>query len=224
MLNEALEIKQKDKIAIIGSGGKTTFAYNLARKNQDKITILTTSTKMYEIKDKNFNNLYNETNANKLKKGVNLCGKIIDNKVNALDDFSGFYKNCDLFIYEADGAKELPYKAWKSNEPVILEDTNKIVGIVPLHLLNHRLNKDFIHRFDEFLKVFKVSENDVISIDLIEKICLKMFEIPISNSSNFIFFNRCDDLKVLNELAKRLKNFRLLAGFLKEEKYIRLNF
>ncbi|MBZ7982755.1 putative selenium-dependent hydroxylase accessory protein YqeC [Campylobacter sp. RM12640] len=224
MLNEALDIKYKDKIAIIGSGGKTTFAYNLAKQNQDKITILTTSTKMYEVKDINFNNLYNQTSITNLKKGVNLCGKIIDNKVNALDDFSDFYKNCDLFIYEADGAKELPYKVWKNNEPVILENTNKIIGIIPLHLLNYQLNENFIHRFDDFLQVFEVSKNDVLSIDLIEKICLKMFENISLNSDNFIFFNRCDDLKVLNELAKRLKNFRLLAGFLKEEKYIRLNF
>lgn len=227
-LNEILNIKNNDVIAIIGSGGKTTLAYNLAKINKDKITVLTTTTKMFLVTENDIktpvNNFYD--NFDTPKKGINLFGKIHDNKVTPLnnDDFKTLIKQSDLFIYEADGSKCLPLKAWNDKEPVILQNTTKCVGVLPLHILNHKITPEYIHRYDLFLDKFNVKENDVIDEKLIAKICVEMFSKIDNKIEKFILFNRTLDIIQAKTIANMLKDYQIFIGDLFKNQYKKINF
>ncbi|WP_267523064.1 selenium cofactor biosynthesis protein YqeC [Campylobacter sp. MG1] len=227
-LNQILDIKNNDVVAIIGSGGKTNLAYNLSKINQDKITVLTTTTKMFIIKKDDINASVNE-NYNKFispTKGINIFGNIYENKIQPLDNdkMQNLIKESELFIYEADGSKMLPLKAWNDKEPVILENTTKCVGVLPLHILNHKVSPEIIHRYDLFLDKFSVKEGQIIDEALIVKICNEMFCKIDNKIEKFIFFNRTLDTINATKISKLLKKYKIFIGDLFKDKYIKINF
>lgn len=212
-ITNCLEIKKGDKIAIIGAGGKTSLAKSLALENKALKTILTTSTKMYNDFDDNFNNLIDKEIL--LENGVNIVGKSIANKF-YLDD-KNLLKNADLIIYEADGAKKKPFKGYKDDEPVFLKDTNKCVGVIAYSYLNKNINESFIHRFSLFQKQFS---HKIISNDFIKELIKLIFRD--FKGIKYIYLKECKDLNLAKNLADSLNDFKVFASF--NNSYTRINY
>lgn len=220
-LNEILNIKKGDVIAIIGSGGKTTLAYNLAKENTRNKFLLTTTTKMKKSNYEYINYFYDKL-CDELPDGVSFFGKSIeDNKISAIceNDLQRLIKQCDICVYEADGSKEKPLKAWNSDEPVILQNTNKCIGVMPLFLLGKKLNEDLVHRFSIFENTFKTTYFDN---ELAIKICREMFKKIDKNIEKYIYFNRVSDELALKNIANNLSDFKIFASL--KDSYERINF
>lgn len=140
---EYLQVKNQDIISVSGAGGKTStiklLAKNLVRKH--KKVLITTTTKMFKtadaitIRDKNLLK-------QKLKQqNWVFTGQDYGKKISSWDEefLREIISLTDITLIEADGAKRLPFKFPKQNEPVYISSSNKVVYIVGMSALNQPL-------------------------------------------------------------------------------------
>ena len=232
MLKKILNIKNGDILSIVGSGGKTTTMFTLGRELINSKTLLTTSTKIgrqvgidYETIDKfeDLKNMY-------IKSGIYLSGNSVENnKFTGIDnmDLEMISYLFDYIIIEADGAKMMPLKGWREIEPVILNGSNKTLGIIPIDIYNMKLKDINIFNRDIFMDIVgneKVyfDKECIYSLTTYEK---GLFKNSIGDKT--LFLNRCDELNEeiileFDDLAIRLKkekNINTILGSAKMEKY-----
>lgn len=221
MLKDLLGLKKRDIVSIVGSGGKTTTMYHLARELINNKVLISTSTKIVVDNQEDFITINNISELTKMeiKPKVYLTGNTISNKKftgitnEQLDEIKNKF---DYILIEADGSKNLPLKGWRENEPVILNKSNKILGVIPVDIINLELNKIEIFERDLFNDIVG-KEKTIFDIDCIYKILtsdkgiFKGFE-----GEKFLLLNKCDNKGLLKdyyhikeELEKRLFNYNI---------------
>lgn len=170
------EILPNRVISIIGSGGKTTLMYALAKKlaSLQKKVIITTSTKIFVPKDYpyvlipnisnldkvNKNDIFSEISSVLNKNSICCTGILYTEKLTPdqykLSSFTNsginaneLLKRCnaDYILIEADGSKHMPLKFPSINEPVIVPESDMVIGVVGLWCIGKPL-KDVCHRFE----------------------------------------------------------------------------
>lgn len=233
-LSSMLDIKKGDIVSIVGSGGKTTLMFRLANELKDKYKVLvTTSTKIY-MPDKKYK-IYATVDSyidsfNKLDNGITVIAKDVNIESNKLigindDDLDILIKYFDIILIEADGSRGLPLKGWKEYEPVILESSNKTIGVIPANIINKKIDADFVHNHDEFNILTDYSNN--LDFEAIGKICTHKNGLFKNSRENlYLFLNQADteeDIKNSRELSVYLEeynhNFKICWGSLKKEEY-----
>lgn len=237
-LNEIFNLNKGDVVSIVGTGGKTTLMFQLGKelKNRYKV-LLTTSTKIYKPTNEKYDYIYTSMKNYKydnIKKGITVLSKDINynnNKLLGIDDkdLEDVIEDFDLVVIEADGSRNLPLKGWKKHEPSILLKTNKTIGIIPISVLERKINEDEIYGYEEF-KCF-LRNGDIIDKEVIGRICSSTNGI-FKNSSGklYLYINKVEsteDLKKVLDLANYLKNnisgdpfdFKICCGSLKEGVY-----
>ena len=136
-------------ISIVGAGGKTSVMFHLAEelKSMGRRVIVTTSTHIQY--PENYQTVVTEQASDleglrwedrilvvggsvkeaRLPAGGELCRKLggmEPSQIAALADW------CDVLLIEADGARRLPFKAPADHEPVIIPETDAVIGCVGL--------------------------------------------------------------------------------------------
>ncbi len=154
-LIKALDIDlETDKIiTVVGAGGKTSTIFELGKElsNLNKKVIITTTTHMRLEEDfilvEDNNDIENFKNILKNKKIIKIGKKESEYKVKSLDMklLRKVISLTDFLLIEGDGSKNLPLKVPKDNEPVIIEETNLVVGIMGFDSLDKKI-KDICHR------------------------------------------------------------------------------
>jgi probable selenium-dependent hydroxylase accessory protein YqeC len=219
-LKDIFELCQNDIVSIVGSGGKTTLMFKIGNelRYQYKV-LLSTSAKIMVPRRECYEHIYTCLDDYKkdrlnVDKGITILSKTVDyerNKLIGIDDYDLQCVADDYYVVviEADGSRRLPLKGWKSHEPVVLNMTNKTIGVIPGDMLDKRINRDNIYGFEEF-KDFLGSE-DVFNNVVVGRICSS--EVGIfknSKGKRYLFINKIDDekdLKRVIELAKYLDEF-----------------
>lgn len=231
-LSKAINLNIKENIAVIGMGGKSSFCYNLCLENIDKKIALSTTTKMYEAsfldikcKEELFHTFY-EVLPKTLYKGVNFFGKSLNTNPPKVGFISEDFLSCvskisDNFIYEADGSKQKMLKCWKQNEPVFLQNTHKIIGILPIKVLYKQINESFIHNILLFLQKTNTKLNDIITFDILRKVVFEMFKKAPKNAKKYIFINHVENEKDLENAIKlsSIFEYEVFLGSLKTKQY-----
>lgn len=231
-LSSVFNIKKGDIVSIVGSGGKTTLMFKLAHELKDKYRVLvTTSTKIYMPSEEYdiYTNIESFIN-NKGKNDITIIAKDINRDNNKLiginnDDLDILKAYFDIILIEADGSKGLPLKGWKEHEPVILNNSNKTIGILPADLVNKKIIPNLVYNLDEFNKL--TENSNLFDFDAIKKICTnKNGLFKDSKGTSYLFLNRADadeNIKTTMELAAYLQeyehNFIICCGSLKNEEY-----
>ncbi len=225
--SEAFGFNTHESIAVIGSHGKTSLCYLLSSENCDKKVALTTSTKIFKItkddlKVKNFYDFYGKNLPKKLFTGVSVFGKFYkEDKISSLNlqDLQYLKTISDMLIYEADGSRCKPFKAWKQNEPVIISQTSVIVGIIPINFIGQKVDESLIHRFELFKQKFQVGLNDLIDENLFIKITHEMFLKAPKNARKILFLNRFESIheKSVKQIAQGLSNIEICVGSIKNK-------
>ncbi|MBU3106852.1 selenium cofactor biosynthesis protein YqeC [Clostridium gasigenes] len=218
-LNKVLELRLGSVISIIGSGGKTTLMYLLAKelKNENKV-LVTTTTKIYKPKkdEVDFLALGNES-FNKLKnsclKGIYAYGIFIndDNKLVGVkpEDLEAKFKYFDYSIIEADGSKRKSIKGWNSNEPIVCNKTNKTIGIISIDILGKEINECNVHRVKEFNKITntkpgeEVNEKNILSVIFNKDGLFKR-----AKGEKILFINKIDSYKEYKDSLFLLKSIK----------------
>ncbi len=226
-ISKVFGFTSNESVAVVGSHGKTSLCITLAIENSEKKVALTTTTKIFPIsKDdlqvKNFYNFYDKELPKSLQKGVNVFGNSCKNdKISSLsgEELKHVHHISDIFIYEADGSKAKPLKAWNEYEPVILEDATSVIGIIPINVFGKKVHEEFIHRFELFCEIFNVKKNDKIDEKLFINIIGEMFKKVPPNAKKILLLNRYEPKfdKIINTISNNLQDIKIFAGNIKEK-------
>lgn len=171
-ITSLLPLNTGDKIAIIGSGGKTTLLWQLAKHAIAPCVMATTTTHMQRqapIPCRLFLQSANQLRAAlPLQPGVYFCGTIepVSGKLSSLpnDELAYFVQQMDAAVMESDGSRTLPLKGWAPHEPVIPPFTTHTVGVIPLWALGKPATEEHIHRFAIFKELTGIQPNQPIGL------------------------------------------------------------
>ena len=169
-LIDSLGLQDKELVAFVGGGGKSSFMRALAEECQQRgyRVLVTTSTKMYRWQLEGQAPLVVEEESRKLLariEGFMLERKVIaagrgiapDDKIVGLAEEtihslqqSGLF---DMVLVEADGAKGKPIKAPNEREPAVPALSTVVVVLIGMDALDCKLNEEGVHRPELFSKI-----------------------------------------------------------------------
>lgn len=232
-LGELIDIKNGDIVSVVGSGGKTTFIYNLAEELKDEKVLISTTTKMFCPEENQIDYFFSSSESDELniKKGRTFImgEKLNNNKVSGdISLIKKYSSSFDYILLESDGSKRKPLKGWNDTEPVILNGTTKTIGIIPLHIVGEKITEENIHRIEIFNNIFKTKIGNEITLDIIVEIINNpkgLFKDSIGEK--ILFINRISDkkskelvCKLLELLSRKNKNsLKIIGGDLKMNQY-----
>ncbi len=161
-LKRALRIDGPICVAFIGSGGKTTAIFQLARELKPPVIVTATShlgAWQTSLADQHLVIESPESISGVLKEktGVIVVTGGLDGdrtKPVPTATLREIYEFCARhnipMLIEADGSRQKPLKGWASHEPPIPEFADHIVQVVGLSGLGHALTEDNVHRPEIF--------------------------------------------------------------------------
>jgi probable selenium-dependent hydroxylase accessory protein YqeC len=160
-------------ITVIGSGGKTSLVWFLARcfahdeSGGGRRVLVTTTTKMGvpDFEKGLFDHFASGTDLETPEPGITFAGGCGSRKTAALppDILSSLIRRFDAALIEGDGSKTLPLKGWADYEPVVAPETTVTVGIIPLWPLGMRATDAIVHRLPLFSRLTGAEEGDILT-------------------------------------------------------------
>ena len=147
-LASELDLGPSEHIALVGGGGKTTILHALGRQLAGRV-ILTTTTKMGSDQDGGFSIVA----AQDLHRGDAgtatsiVWSRVVGNKAYGVtkEECDRWAKLADYVVIEADGARQRPFKAPASYEPVIPDTVTRVISVIGADALG-RVIADQCHR------------------------------------------------------------------------------
>jgi probable selenium-dependent hydroxylase accessory protein YqeC len=183
-----IPVKKGDVFSLVGSGGKTTLMYQLARELTTKgwRVITTTTTKIFPpqssesprfvIADHEGSLLNKAQELLKKEHHITLAEKFIGPKLKGISpqlvDTMKERKIADVILIEADGARGCPLKAPNETEPVIHSSTTWTLAVVGLDGIGKRNTEDHVFRPDYFSRLTGVNVGEVITPEAVSRIIL----------------------------------------------------
>ena len=213
-------------VSIVGAGGKTTLLYLLGNHLQEagfKVLLTTTTIVYYPDSDENLNNLTfwgSKIIESEFKQEFKQGFEQDKRKIKGFEKVkmecfvkNGRFNDFDFVVIEADGAKRMSIKAPNENEPVVIDFSDIVFGVVGLDSLGKAINEENTHRPAELIKIFNKDLGDIIDENDIKNLVL---------SENGLFKNSPDFAKkilVLNKAdsAENLKSGEKIFDLLKNE-------
>lgn len=161
-------------ITLVGSGGKTSLIWFLARhfsQSRGLLKILVSpSTKMFPpLRPEHALHCYYDGAPPVPAMGITLAG-MLNKKTGKLEALppaelqqtAGAY---DLVFIEGDGSRGLPLKGWADHEPVVPPFTTFTVGMLPLWPLGKPVNREIAHRLPLFRTLTGADEGEALGLD-----------------------------------------------------------
>lgn len=223
-LSRVIGIKKGDVVSLVGGGGKTATMYLLAGElaGQGRRVIVTTTTniippdpplKYLTFKDiKDIEKVFQEEDyvvlADSLDPG--------NGKLKGIDPLrvKDLVKIADNIIIEADGSRNLPFKAPEDHEPVIPPSSTVILPLAGIEAVNKPLSPEWFHRVKKITELTGIKPGETVTPDIIAKTMLHpmggMKGVP--EKASFIpVFNKADTLKEV-ETARDVSKYLFNDG------------
>jgi len=226
LISEALNLKERAFISLVGAGGKSTLLKRLAEEMalKNKRVILTTTTKMFSWqlapfikKGKLVEGHDEETIRTYIKKYFSVGSKtgrlaVIGEKIedNGEEKVSGpppdwldnWWEDriANYFLIEADGASGRPAKAPASHEPVIPLSTTDLIGVIGIDVLGLPLQEENVFRSEVFSRLTGLKLGEKVGIEALAfLICHPegLFKAAPPGCRRHLFINKAEDLKCL---------------------------
>jgi molybdenum cofactor cytidylyltransferase len=223
---KALRMQTSSCVAFVGSGGKSTAMFKLARELSSPVIVTTTThlgTWQIHLADSHIiaNNLDNLKQKTFDLQGVILItGEIQNERTKPIDEEALFWLHSfcrDQAIHlliEADGSRQKPLKAWADHEPPIPEFADLVVEVVGMNGMGKPLTEEFVHRADIFSKLSGLKIGDLISAESLKKVLTHkdggLKNIP-TGARSCIILNQTDKSET-QSIARMLKE-SLLTHF-----------
>jgi probable selenium-dependent hydroxylase accessory protein YqeC len=174
-LIEALGLRAKEVISLVGAGGKTTLMFRLAKELSQggRCVVTTTTTKILEPTSGETNFLFIDPDEDKVNHFVQSCldhyrhitlakEKLESGKLKGVSpDLINELSKCpgvDMIIIEADGAAGRSVKAPREKEPVIPSNTTLVVAILGVDGLQKELNEEHVFQPGRVSKITGIPE------------------------------------------------------------------
>ncbi len=218
--------EKKNILSLVGAGGKTTVMYQLADyfSGLGKKVLVTTTTHILQP-ESNFAKSFAEVEALWNGGSYAVVGSVehATGKLTQLpsDQLQKYFSLADLVLIEADGAKRFPCKVPAENEPVLVTESDVVIGVMGLDAL-HKPLKEVCFRLEKVQKFLNASsehlltEEDAVKILLSEQGYLK----NVGQRDYFIVLNKCDKLKSLKS-AEKIRSLLEKEGFDQQKLWIR---
>jgi len=232
LISEALDLKERAFISLVGAGGKSTLFNRLAEELllKNKRIILTTTTKMFAWqlapfikKGKLVEGHDEETIRKYIKKYFSVESKtgrltLIGEKIedNGEEKVSGPSpdwldkwwedKLADYFLVEADGAAGRPVKAPASHEPVIPLSTTNLIGVIGIDALGLSLQEENVFRSQIFSRLTGLNLGEKIGIETLALLICHpegLFKGVPPGCCRHLFINKAEDSEDL-KMAEEL--------------------
>ncbi|MFQ9509933.1 MAG: selenium cofactor biosynthesis protein YqeC [Lachnospiraceae bacterium] len=163
-----LDLNQKQVVAFVGAGGKTTTIHQLAKELAllKKRVIITTTTHMflpteYGVLEEDREALLHMLQAKGIAIVGSPCGEGKMTKVSA-SFFQWMKSVSDYLLVEADGSKRLPIKVPDEHEPVIPKETDRVIIVTGLSCLSRPL-PECCHRWKLAMQILNCNSSHTIS-------------------------------------------------------------
>jgi molybdenum cofactor cytidylyltransferase len=183
-LAEALQIAPGDVVALVGAGGKTTALFRLARELTDAGRRVITTTTTHLALEQNAlaptHVVWPEagvlpiTAALRAHRHVLVTGPadhalgkwtgLSETNITRLSDLA------DIVLVEADGARQLSFKAPAEHEPAIPSCATAVVTVVGLDILGQPLNASHVHRPERVAALTGAALGASVTADMIVRV------------------------------------------------------
>jgi len=222
LISEAVGLKERAFISLVGAGGKSTLFRRLAEElsRQKKRIILTTTTKMFVWqldpfikKSKLIEGQKEKVIQNSIKKYFSVENQkgqvvVIQKRIEEKGEekLSGpppkwldkwwHLGLADFFLVEADGAQAKPLKAPAFHEPVIPSSTTDVIGVIGIEAVNLPLKEENVFRAQIFAKITGIKLGDKIGIEALTALVCHpqgLFKGASRNCKCHLFINKVDD-------------------------------
>lgn len=147
-------------VAVLGSGGKTTLLWQLARHFRQERVLVSTTVKMWSPEPGQYDFFPEATSfagEAKARPGITFAGTVLPDlgKVGALppEALGKRLSHFDKIFIEADGSRGLPYKGWAEHEPVVPEWIDLTLAVMPIPRPEWVVTESFIHRLPLFCAI-----------------------------------------------------------------------
>ncbi|MDD6213345.1 MAG: selenium cofactor biosynthesis protein YqeC [Clostridiales bacterium] len=186
-------------ISLTGGGGKTTLIYWLAEyyAKQGYRTLISTTTHMQQPRKDVWVRDWKDLEEHWKQEGIAVMGEACENGKIRQPEYTVLERGiemADVVLLEADGAKGLPCKVPSSREPVILPQSDLVIGVMGLSALGKTL-EETCFRLEETMaflgkeKDQRLTEEDAARILSSEKGTRK----SVGNRAYYVVLNQCDD-------------------------------
>ncbi len=220
-----IDLEAKELICFVGAGGKTTTMFILAEilKDLNKKVLVTTSTAIYKPSKDTYDRIIIEGSNAVIKEfkdinngSITVAGREIsdENKLLGLSKtvIEEIYnkKIFDFILVEADGSKRKPIKAPADHEPVIPQNTDKVIGLVGIDAIGKRINEENVHRPKLFCEVTESKMGEVIDEKKIYSLIKNdrgLFKEAPLRSKKYVLLNKVDNK---NRVEKAIKIIELI--------------
>lgn len=213
------------RIAVVGSGGKTSLIFRLAEelKATGRKVIVTTTTHMAYDRTRSY---AEAGDWEKLKYNLENYGytvtAVLEKEKGKIASPSGKILNqlkehCDTLLTEADGAKCLPLKVPENWEPVIPSWTDLVIGVLGLDSLEKKI-AGTAHRPDKVAAFLGKNVSDKVVPEDLVKIASSVNGLrkDAENRDYRVYLNKVDVLEkpeVAETICRKLKEREIFAVY-----------
>ena len=212
LLTEALGVKSREVISLVGAGGKTTLMFRLAKELSagGKRVVMTTTTKILEPASGETGFLFVDSDEERIKDflrghldqfhhitvaherlGSGKLSGVSPNFVNGLWGSNGI----DTIVIEADGAAGRPVKAPREDEPVIPTSTTLVVAVLGVDGMETELNEKNVFQPERVSSITGISTGEKLTDEAIGLLITHpegIFKGSPSSSRVVVFLNKVD--------------------------------
>ena len=235
-LTDALAIKDREVISLVGGGGKTVLMFALGKELSSRMkgVILTTTTKIWEPKTSRDFSLFLSGQISEIKKWVansleaRPCLLIATERLEN-GKFQGIpppwveeihsLPGVSVMIVEADGAAGRPLKAPRPGEPVWPPNTTLLVPVVGIDVLGCPLDEEHVFRSEIAARVLKISKGSAVTNEMVAGLFPEIIKGRPEGARVIPFINKID-LPGGLEKGRTLAKVLLSLGQVKMEKVI----
>ena len=221
-ISQAIRFNSSTSVAVVGSGGKTTMLFKLARELQPPV-IVTASSHLHIDQIKLADSHWKGNKPEELS-GLedNLCGVMLvtgpveGDRAQGLNDdaISWLHTICSAhtlpLLIEADGSRQHPLKAPAGHEPPIPDFIKMVVVIAGLSGIGKPLTGKIVHRPEIFGCLSGLASGDIITVEALASVLTNpaggLKNIPIQ-ARRVVLLNQADtaDLQAQGqEVAEKL--------------------
>ncbi|MBP1741223.1 MAG: hypothetical protein H6Q48_3516, partial [Deltaproteobacteria bacterium] len=188
-LMEALALRAREHIALVGGGGKTTLMFALADelRRKGKRVLASTTTKVWHREALEYEKVllveYDGDWKNKKAEGLSIersafvgksildTGKVEGISATLADEI--FHdSNVDYLVVEADGSAGHPLKAPAEHEPVISSSVTMVVAMMGLEAMSARLDEATVFRLERVRSITGIETGGILTPSALAKVFL----------------------------------------------------
>lgn len=179
-LSRAFGIKSGDIVSLVGGGGKTTTMYYIAGElaKEGLKVIVTTTTHIFPpeitytyLLTKDINEVKEALKESNL---IVLADSMETVKLHGIDPLwvKDLKDIADVILVEADGSRNLPFKAPDDHEPVVPQSSTIVIPVVGADAAFKPLSEEWAHRPDRISEITGLKPGEPVTPEIIAKTVL----------------------------------------------------